>query len=896
MESTTLASRLLSVFAHFSLRRRLLLLIAVVVSILMVVITTLIFSQVVTKLRDSLVRDGDHELKSLAVSLAEPAALRDYPTIKQLLLNRFSQGDLKVLQYHYRGISINPPPKAAATARPDWFAAFLNIKPPLQQAEIELGGISYGTLELVNDSTSYEELIWKSFTLAALIMVAGLVLLLFAVGWVLKSNLLGLFSIRKSSVAIMEGHYGAKVELPEFAPPELEETAEALNEMGLKLGEMMNDLKAAEERWSFALEGAGDGVWDWNIATGTVEFSKKWKAIIGYSENELANSLEEFDQRIHPDDRGRLYAMLQDYFGRKVPDYAVETRLQCKDGSYKWILARGMVVKWDADGKPLRMVGTHTDIHARKLLEEQIKDERDFSNGILNTAKSLIMVIGRDGTVSRINREAEEFTGYAFDDMKGQPFFWERFLLAEQRPAVKEVFSKLVSGKDLLRYENYWVRRDGSKKLFEWSNSLLRDPDGQVEYVVTVGIDITERKLVEEALSKAKESAELLARSKAEFLANMSHEIRTPMNGIIGLSTLALNQPTSPEVRDYLEKISSSSQSLLGILNDILDFSKIEAGRLTIENAQFDLNTVIDNLRSMFEERAHSKHIEFDIHVADGIPLNLVGDALRLQQILSNLLGNAIKFTSRGHVSLSVGIMQMESSQALLRFAVEDTGIGISEEDQSKLFKSFSQVDGSITRKFGGTGLGLAISRELLELMGGAFNVESKPGQGTIFSFELLLGLASHGNSRAARQRDRHEPGNLEQALQNSAKTLKGARILVAEDNTINQQVVKEFLKLSGIEVTIVNNGQEALDQLETKPFDAILMDMHMPVMDGVEATRRIRANQSYAELPIIALTAGVTQEEQGTCMAAGMNDFVTKPVNPKSLLASLTNWVKKTG
>lgn len=367
------------------------------------------------------------------------------------------------------------------------------------------------------------------------------------------------------------------------------------------------------------------------------------------------------------------------------------------------------------------------------------------------------------------------------------------------------------------------------------------------------------------------------------------------MNGIIGLSQLALNRQTSPEIRDYLEKISSSSQSLLGILNDILDFSKLEAGRMSIENNPFDLDQVLDNLRNLFEERTEAKYLDFKIEIAEGTPRDLIGDALRIQQILSNLLGNAIKFSERGHVAIRVTVKQLEGSHAQLRFSVQDTGIGIAEDDLDKLFKPFSQVDGSITRRFGGTGLGLAISQSLLQLMGGEFSVVSQSGQGTSFNFDLNLGIAIHGKVRETRHRAKHEAGDLTHDLHEAGSSLQGARILIAEDNRINQQVVSEFLKLSGMETVIANNGQETLDLLGQHDFDAILMDVHMPVMGGVEATQEIRKNQKYADLPIIALTAGVTQEEREGCLTCGMNDFIAKPVNPESLITTLAKWVKPT-
>lgn len=406
--------------------------------------------------------------------------------------------------------------------------------------------------------------------------------------------------------------------------------------------------------------------------------------------------------------------------------------------------------------------------------------------------------------------------------------------------------------------------------------------------------DVTARVQAEREARAAKAEADRANQAKGTFLASMSHEIRTPMNAIIGLSQLALNKAVPDEVRDYLEKINTSSESLLGILNDILDFSKIEAGMLGIENAPFNLDAVLDNLENIFSVRAGEKHLELDIEVPPDMPVHLIGDALRIQQVLSNLVGNAIKFTAEGRVSVQLQLLESDSSQARVRFSVTDSGIGMSEADQLKLFKPFSQADTSITRRFGGTGLGLAISHKLVRLMGGEFQVQSRVGLGTTFSFELLLGVASNETRQGAGCRPvKRRAGDLGNTLRERGELLSGIRILVAEDNRINQQVVKEFLQLSGIIVDIANNGQEALARLEEHAYGAVLMDVNMPVMGGVEATEHIRRDSRFDTLPVIALTAGVTQQERDNCLACGMNDFVTKPINPQELIAVLCHWVK---
>ncbi|CAK0775248.1 two-component system, sensor histidine kinase [Gammaproteobacteria bacterium] len=362
----------------------------------------------------------------------------------------------------------------------------------------------------------------------------------------------------------------------------------------------------------------------------------------------------------------------------------------------------------------------------------------------------------------------------------------------------------------------------------------------------------------------------------------MSHEIRTPMNAIIGLSDLALHhQPLDSTIRDYLEKIHRSSISLLGILNDILDYSKIESGRMSIENGPFNLDVLLDNLRNLFVLRAEEKSLDFVIEVAAAVPRQLVGDGLRLQQILVNLLGNAVKFTEHGRVALRISVQALEPTQAYLIFRVEDTGIGIPRDMVTLLFQPFIQADSSISRRFGGTGLGLAISRELLLLMGSDCTVESTVGQGSAFTFRLLLGVMAE------------TPSHAQNALVDDPIHYRGsARILVVEDNPINQQVISELLKRWGLTAVIANHGKEALNHLASERFDVVLMDIHMPEMDGLETTRRIRQGMSGQDLPIIALTAGVTPQERNSALISGMNCFVGKPINQEELANALMRWI----
>ena len=406
---------------------------------------------------------------------------------------------------------------------------------------------------------------------------------------------------------------------------------------------------------------------------------------------------------------------------------------------------------------------------------------------------------------------------------------------------------------------------------------IIRDKNGQTERMIGVNWDIT-------VLKQAQESAEKNARMKSEFLANMSHEIRTPMNGIIGLSDLALYQPLSPTVHDYLEKINSSAKSLLGILNDILDYSKIEAGRMSINRDIFNLDKLIETLRSLFSLRAKEKSLSFLIEVSPEIPHQLFGDRLRIQQVCSNLIGNSLKFTEKGQVIFRISVVTWEREKIRLKFQVEDSGIGMSNESIERLFQPFMQADGSITRRFGGTGLGLAISRELLLLMGSDFRVESVLGKGSIFSFEVTFTIGEKITYQAQIAGGKHT------TIEQKIRYLAGKKVLIAEDNLINQQVVGTLLRRWGMIITIANHGQEALDLISKENFDIVLMDIQMPIMDGLETTHHLR-NKTGFDGPIIALTAGVTAEEREHALATGMNDFIGKPFEMEELAEILMRW-----
>ena len=680
---------------------------------------------------------------------------------------------------------------------------------------------------------------------------------------------------------------------------------------------MIDDKDPYKERLELALEAAGLDLWETNIVDGTMAKAvTKTLADLGYDESEYGDLIDDMLNKLsHPDDVPRIYAAVSDHVEGRTPQYRCEFRLRSKAGAWIWFANYGKIMDRDAAEPGRRFIGVTFNINDRKQREDEI---------------------------AAVNRQ--------------------------------------------------------------------------------LNAQILERQAREEALREANLRAEAASQAKSHFLSNMSHEIRTPMNAIIGLSNLALKTDLSAQQHDYLAKIHNAGTALLGIVNDILDLSKIEAGKLGLHHAEFVLERSLERVAAVVAQKAGDKGLELVFDMPDEIPPCLVGDAMRFEQVLTNLIGNAIKFTERGEVVVKAERLSRNGNHATLKFSVRDTGIGITPEQRQGLFMAFTQADDSITRKYGGTGLGLAITKRLIEMMGGAIWVDSEPGVGSTFSFSLGFGigraadrsvlpgridglrvlavddnpqarrvLANHCGAlrlevdeagsgaaaleavRAAEQAGhpyglilmdglmpnmsgievaraiKHDPrltrqpaivlvsafgrddlfgpedtvlmdafltkpvgasalvDTLMELYSGNAKVqpsaarcnywLDGLRVLLVEDNAINQQIATELMTGAGIDVFTADNGRIALEMASSgQPYDLVLMDLQMPEMDGFAATAALRANPELDALPIVAMTAHAMQAERARCLAAGMNDHLAKPIDPELLFYTLAVWTGRTG
>ncbi len=572
-----------------------------------------------------------------------------------------------------------------------------------------------------------------------------------------------------------------------------------------------------------------------------------------------------------------------------------EFRNKRKNGELYWEASSISPVK-NADGEITHFVGVKEDISGRKWAEEELKRSDDQIRLLLESTAEAIYGVNLLGRCTFANTSCARLLGYNHpDELLGQhmhTLIHHTFPNGTPYPVEECPMYKTFQIEQGVHVDDELLwRADGTGFPAEYWSYPQRSGDRVVGAVVTF-FDITVRKQAEEQLHKAKAVAEAATRAKSEFLANMSHEIRTPMNAAMGMLYLLQHTSLTDKQKNYLGKAQSAANSLLGVINDILDFSKIEAGKLEMETVPFRLANVFNSLTDMATATIKEKPVELLVTTSPDVADYLIGDPLRLGQVLVNLTNNAIKFTETGKIIISVKLVATFENEVNLRFSVQDSGIGMTPEQQAKLFTAFTQADTSTTRRYGGTGLGLAISKQLVENMGGTIRVASEPGKGSTFSFTARFGYQDPALIPA--EPVKHKLVDLvDPHLETISCT--GVHILLVEDNLINQEVAREIFEGRGVKVDVAGNGAEAVALITTPgtTYDAVFMDVQMPVMDGLEATRLIRSDKAFDSLPIIAMTASAMTCDHDLCMQAGMNDQVTKPIDVPELFATLHRWIR---
>jgi PAS domain S-box-containing protein len=547
----------------------------------------------------------------------------------------------------------------------------------------------------------------------------------------------------------------------------------------------------------------------------------------------------------------------------------------------------------DLNGQLEQRIADRTAELTRSI--QQARDSQAKLQTIVDTALDAVVRMDLDGRIVGWNRQAEVIFGWKGEEAVGleldKTIIPPRFRYEHKR-GMQRYLTGVSSGVLDTRIEVYALRRNGEEFPIELAITQVRTEERNSYEFCAFIRDISERREREQKLVTANVMAEAANIAKSEFLANMSHEIRTPMSAVIGMAYLALRTELTPKQHDYISKIHRAALTLLGIINDILDFSKIEAGRLEVEAIPFALEDVLANVSSVTAQRAADKQLNYVMEVGPGVPRYVVGDPLRLGQVLINLVNNAVKFTLEGSLELRCELQGTAADgKVLLRFTVRDTGIGMTPQQKSRLFRAFSQANGSTTRQYGGTGLGLSISQQLVRLMGGNIDVQSEVDHGSSFHFELALALS---DAAALSVQSAVHQGPSGDAAPDSASR-RTARVLLAEDSADNQEVTRALLELQGLDVEVAADGREAVDRLmEAGPraYDLVLMDLGMPLMDGHEATRLLRADARFNELPIIAVTSHAVAGVQARCLEEGMQDYITKPIDPQRLYSALSRWL----
>ncbi len=639
--------------------------------------------------------------------------------------------------------------------------------------------------------------------------------------------------------------------------------------------ETENLLFAAGQRFNALFENSPLGIVINSMNGEYLDVNTSMLNILGYSKEELLST--KLYDIVHLDEWEDLKNKIFEIREGNKAHQSLENRFKNKQGELVWVKITATIIE-DMHGGQTQIVSLVEDITAWKVSNMLLEENEEKWRHVINNMELGLMEVDIDGKATRVYDRFCELTGYSREELLGEiPLD-----VLVQDKKYRDIFKKNLAirqqGKNST-YELEITKKNGESAWLLISGAPLKDEKQNTIGSIGIHMDISPRKKMLHDLELAKKMAEESSKAKENFLANMSHEIRTPMNAVIGMTRLLKESKSEFEKTKYLDAIESSSQNLLVIINDILDISKIEANKLELEAIPFSLSKVLNDLEQLLSYKTEEKGILLTFNIDKEIHTNLIGDSIRLSQILTNLLSNAIKFTKEGQVKCEVTILEDYKDKVKLKFVISDNGIGISHEKLEKIFESFTQEDQTTSREFGGTGLGLTITKNLVELQGGKISVSSKKGEGTSFDFDLTY-LKNFEEVKDVKE---------EVKIQNLLK-MREKKVLLVEDHEINKLLAVTILSNWKMNVTHAYNGQEAIDLLKTEEFDVVLMDVQMPVLDGLSATKIIR--EMNISTPIIALTANAIKGDQEKCLNAGMNDYVSKPIEPSTLFNKIIFYI----